>query len=309
MNPVPEVGLGLVGCGLWGENLLRDALQLGARVWVADPSDEARSRAYRMGAEGVFQSSRELPPVDGIVVATPASTHHAVISELLDRRVPIFTEKPFTLDLTEAQDLVQIAGEQIFVLHVWRYHPGVRVLKELIQGDGLGPPELLRSFRTNWTSARSDCDPVWTLLPHDFSIFLELTDALPPVGFARAEFSAGRAVGMLALLDGAFPCIAEVSTRYADKRRELRLHGCEGVAELTSDGMHVLIHRGSATTEQPQTERIDLGEQTALQREILAVLEYLRGGPAPVSGADDALLIATRMHEARALAGLDSSLT
>jgi predicted dehydrogenase len=262
-----------------------------------------------MGAEGVFQSSRELPPVDGIVVATPASTHYAVISELLDRRVPIFTEKPFTLDLPEAQDLVRIAGEQIFVLHVWRYHPGVRVLKELIQGDGLGTPELLRSFRTNWTSPRSDCDPVWTLLPHDFSIFLELTGALPPVRFARAEFSAGRAVGMLALLDGAFPCIAEVSTRYADKRRELRLHGCEGVAELTTDGMHVLIHRGSATSEQPLTERIDLGEQTALQREILAVLEYLRGGPAPASGAEDALLIATRMHEARALAGLGSSLT
>jgi len=304
MNAVPAVGLGLVGCGLWGEKLLRDALHLGARVWVVDPSEEARARALRIGAEGVYRSSRELPEVDGMVVATPASTHYRVISELLDRRVPIFTEKPFTLALHEAQDLVRQAGERIFVLHVWRYHPGVVALKELMQGGGLGTPNLLRTFRTNWTSPRSDCDPVWTLLPHDLSIFLELTGTLPPVGFARAELSAGRAVGMLVLLDGAFPCIAEISTRYADKRREIRVHGSEGVAELTSAGNHVLFHRGSAASEQPRTQRIDLGEQTALQREILAVLHYLRGGPAPTSGADDALLIATRMHEARELAGM-----
>lgn len=309
MNPLPTIALGLVGCGLWGEKVLRDALYLGARVWVADPSEEARARALRIGAEGVCRSSRELNKVDGLVVATPASTHFNVISELLDRDVPIFTEKPFTLALHDAQELVRIAGDRIFVLHTWRYHPGVVALKELLEGGELGTPELFRTFRTNWTSPRTDCDPVWTLLPHDFSIFLELTGSLPPVGFARTELSAGLVVGMFVLLDDAFPCIAEVSTRYADKRREIRVHGSEGIAELPSAGTHVLLHRGSATSEQPRTERIHLGEQTALQREILAVLDYLRGGSAPTSNAEDALRIATRMHEARALAGMEDSLT
>ncbi|HWV57608.1 MAG TPA: hypothetical protein VNZ57_09170, partial [Longimicrobiales bacterium] len=149
-------------------------------------------------------------------------------------------------------------------------------------------------------------DPVWTLLPHDFSIFLEMLGDLPPLAYARAERSGGDVVGLLAVLEGEFPCVAEVSTRYADKRREIRLHGSDGVAVFPGDEAgEVLVYRGAAGSERPTPERILIGGMTALQHELAAVLAYLRGGPAPASIARDALRIARLVHETRRMAGIE----
>lgn len=299
-----RVRLGLFGCGSWGRNLLRETLRLDATVFVVDPSPEARAFAERSGANRVFATGADLPGVDGIIVATPASTHFGVISSVLDRGVPVFTEKPFTLDLGEAERLVETAGERIFELHVWRHHPAVVALRDLHRGGTLGPVRWLRTVRTNWTSPRTDCDPVWTLLPHDLSIALELMGEIPDVAFARAELAGGRPCGLMTELRGAYSFIAEVSTRYADKRREIRVHGDEAVAELSRDGNEILIHSGDAGSAEPATRRIVLSSETALERQMRAVMAYFRGGPAPSSSSADALLIARRMHDVRRMAGI-----
>lgn len=304
LHCVSQTRLGLLGCGLWGRNILREAVSLGARVFVADPSAEARAEARAGGAEGVFERAEELPEVDGVLVATPASTHFAVISSLLDRGVPIFSEKPFTLDLGEAEELVSRAGSRIFVLHVWRYHPAVRKLRELVAGGELGRIRWLRTTRVNWTSPRTDCDPIWTLLPHDLSIVLEITGELPPLEFARAEHSSHGPCGLVGALGGTFPCVFEVSTRYGGKRREIRLHGDHGVAVFGGDESGLLVQRGDDRSPAPDSEVVPIGKETALRCEVSALIEFLRGGPPPVSSADDALLIARRMHEIRRMAGV-----
>src|SRR5262245_47248432 len=89
----PRRRVGLVGCGRWGRNILRDLASLGARVVVADPSEPARRAAIAGGALAAVPAADELPEVDGLVVATPASTHAAVIEPLLPRGVPVFVEK------------------------------------------------------------------------------------------------------------------------------------------------------------------------------------------------------------------------
>ena len=59
--------VGLVGCGSWGQFILRDLRSLGCRVAVVARSAESRARAD--GAAVVVESIGELPEVDGIVVA------------------------------------------------------------------------------------------------------------------------------------------------------------------------------------------------------------------------------------------------
>ena len=297
------VRLALLGCGIWGKKLLRTGLNLGAKVWVVDPSAEAREKALAEGAAGAVHEVSRLPMVEAFVVATPASTHFDVLSILIDRDEPIFVEKPFTLDFSEAEELARRCGDRIFVLHTWRYHPAVRSMREFFREGTLGPIRWLRTTRTNWTSPRRDCDPIWTLQPHDLSIILEITGNLPPVSFAQAETSSGVPCGLIARLDGEFPCITEVSTRYADTRREIRLHGDDGVAQF--NGEDLLIHRGDQKSPEPSTTKIPLTEQSALENEVASLLRYLRDdGPAPVSAIDDAILIARRMHEIRTLAGI-----
>jgi prephenate dehydrogenase len=67
--------VGLVGCGLWGRNILRDLLLEGAEVTVVDPDPSARSQAVAAGARASLAELDGLREVDGLVVATPASTH------------------------------------------------------------------------------------------------------------------------------------------------------------------------------------------------------------------------------------------
>jgi len=77
-----RVRVSLTGCGRWGRHILRDLLALGAEV-VADPDREACLHAAAAGASEAVSDLGELGPSDGIVVATPASTHAAVIQQAL----------------------------------------------------------------------------------------------------------------------------------------------------------------------------------------------------------------------------------
>jgi phosphoglycerate dehydrogenase-like enzyme len=63
--------IGLVGCGNWGSNILRDLLRLDCRVYVADIDHQARRRALERGAADVFSPTDNLPACDGYVVAVP----------------------------------------------------------------------------------------------------------------------------------------------------------------------------------------------------------------------------------------------
>jgi predicted dehydrogenase len=60
--------VGLVGCGLWGRNILRDLLAEGAAVCVADPNEEARAFAPGLGATRTVHSLEALPEVEALVV-------------------------------------------------------------------------------------------------------------------------------------------------------------------------------------------------------------------------------------------------
>ena len=86
--------VGLVGCGRWGANVLRDLVALGAEVTVAEPDADRRDRALSAGASRGVAAAEQLPHCDGYVVVTPAPSHREVCEHLLGRGVPVFVEKP-----------------------------------------------------------------------------------------------------------------------------------------------------------------------------------------------------------------------
>ena len=158
--------------------MLRDLVALGADVVVADVDPGARVAASSAGATAVDEAEA-LPRVDAAIVATPAMTHAAVADALLPREIPILIEKPFTTSVADAERLVTVAGDRLFVGHTWRYHPGVELLGQIAQSGELGPIAGLRSIRTNWTSSRGDVDSVWNLVPHDLTLAIEILGAIP----------------------------------------------------------------------------------------------------------------------------------
>src|SRR5881394_9367 len=74
-----KLHIGLIGCGRWGRHILRDLLILGCDVTVVSGSEAGRQDARDGGATEIVASVEYLPPVSGLVVATPTSTHAEVI--------------------------------------------------------------------------------------------------------------------------------------------------------------------------------------------------------------------------------------
>ncbi len=300
------VAVGLIGCGTWGKLILRDLVSLGARVHVVvrETSPEKLSAS---GAVSVNVDPASVPePVDGYIIAAPTSIHAAVIEQLLPTGKPIFVEKPLTDDLPSARRLAALAGDRIFVMDKWRYHPGVEALRDHARTGALGEIRAVRTFRVGWGTSHRDVDPVWTLLPHDLSIAYEILGMLP---VAHSAWSLPPPpTGLVARLSdgGEGPeVVAEVSTSYPQTRRSVVVIGDRGAAELAdSYADRILVSLGPAGGPLRQPDAVPISTAMPLRREVEAFLGYLRGGPAPRSSAAEGLLVVERIVALRAMAGL-----
>jgi predicted dehydrogenase len=300
-------GIGLAGCGRWGRLVLRDLIALGADVAAADPDPAARAEAEQIGARLAVADPLALPDADAYIVATPAVTHAEVTHILLARGTPLLVEKPFTTDTASAEHLADEGHGRLFVGHTWRYHPGIEMLGAIARSGELGETLGLRSTRTNWTSPRTDVDSVWNMAPHDLTLAIEILGEVPEPRAAIVEVHGGRAVAMTALL-GARPWLVfDVSNRYRDKRREVRLHATGGVAVMQDpDDGQIEITKGDAASWPSETsfEARRFSSESALTRELRAFFEFVRGGPPPKSPAAEGVAVVRCLVRLRELAGL-----
>jgi predicted dehydrogenase len=297
----------LVGCGRWGRHVLRDLVALGCETVVVARSDASTRTAVEGGAGAVVRSVAELRQVAGAVVVTPTTTHFEVVDELLDRDVPVYVEKPLTDDPESAADLAARAQGRLFVMHKWRYHPGVEALGAIARSQELGPVSGVRTTRVGWGNPHGDVDGVWMLAPHDISILLEILGTIPEPRAARAETVGALVTGLVGLLgDDPWGAI-EVSIAHSERRREIRLICADGVAVLPDPyADHVLIARGElmGPDATPHTERRGISTELPLLRELRAFVEHLGGGDPPKSSAQEAVAEVAAIGRLRELAGV-----
>jgi predicted dehydrogenase len=82
-------------------------------------------------------------PLDLVSVVTPDHLHGSMILRCLDAGVPmIFSEKPFTTDLAEADHVLEeiaTAGASVGVNHTWRWRPEVGEALSVIRSGTFGP--------------------------------------------------------------------------------------------------------------------------------------------------------------------------
>ena len=242
-----------------------------------------------------------------MVVATPTATHASVLEEVLALGVPVYVEKPMTTDAESAERLAREAGDRLFVMDKWRYHPGIEVLRDTARGGELGETLGVHCIRESWGSPHRDVDSLWIHLPHDLAIGLELLGELPPATAAVAEVTGGCPSGMHALL-GDRPWLALSHSAGAPNRhRHTRLCGAAGSASLAGAfADHIVIARGHPGD--AELERRRIAGEWPLLRELHSFVEHLNGGPRPRSTAAEGATIVRRISELRELAGLGAAL-
>jgi len=186
--------IGVVGLGYWGPNLARNFDQLGSLAALCDLDGDLRERyAGRYPHTRVLADYDELladESVDGIVVATPVPTHHALAKRALEAGKSVLVEKPPALHAAEMEELVALAASSSLVLmpgHLLLYHPGVRKVKELVETGELGEVLCVYGNRQNLGKIRKDENALWSLGVHDLSVVLYLLDEEPAEAIAHGR--------------------------------------------------------------------------------------------------------------------------
>ncbi|MBW7842455.1 MAG: Gfo/Idh/MocA family oxidoreductase [Ignavibacterium sp.] len=168
----------VVGLGYWGPNLLRNFLaQHDVEQLIACDTREDRLNVMKQKFPSVILSNDCEKTLTGnsdlVVIATPVATHYPIAKKALLSGKHIWVEKPFTANVAEAEELIEIAESKnlnIFVDHTFIYNGAVIKMKELVDKGELGNILYFDSERINLGLFQRDVNVIWDLAPHDLSI-------------------------------------------------------------------------------------------------------------------------------------------
>jgi predicted dehydrogenase len=207
--------MAVVGLGYWGPNWIRNLFQAqSARRIVACDLDQKRrdhiSRLYS-GVETTdrFEEVLEDPDIEGIVIATPVSSHYAMARRALEADKSVLVEKPLATSSAQAAELIRLARERNRVLmvgHTFEYSAPVLKIREIISSGELGDILYISSVRANLGLFQRDVNVAWDLATHDISIILNLLGGrIPEAVSCQGESHYGQSVEDVAMLTMKFP--------------------------------------------------------------------------------------------------------
>jgi len=180
--------VGVIGCGYWGPNLIRNFVQLRGSevVWVADLEESRLTHMKRLyptvNTTSDYEEIISDPDVDIVAVATPVRSHFQLAKDALSAGKHVFVEKPLAASAAEAENLIECARAKtvkLMVGHTFLYTGAVRKMKEIIDSGELGQIYYVNTQRLNLGLFQQDINVIWDLAPHDISIILYLLGQQP----------------------------------------------------------------------------------------------------------------------------------
>ena len=183
------MNIGVIGCGYWGPNLVRN-FNILPDVRVTAISD---LRQERLDYISRLYPNIEIASTDcndilknndiqAVVIATPVSTHYPLAMEALDNGKHVLLEKPLTSTTEQAEVLIEMAERKNLVLmvdHTFLYTGAVQKIKEIVDSGDLGDIYYFDSVRVNLGLFQHDVNVIWDLAAHDVSIMDHLLNSPP----------------------------------------------------------------------------------------------------------------------------------
>ena len=178
------VKIAVVGCGMWGRNIIRNAASLGILAGVCD-LDQSRAAEFAKDFDTAaldFNALLEDSTIDGIMIATSAASHEALATKALNAGKHVYIEKPLAMTLTEATSISQAAksaDRQVMVGHLIRYHSAFTELQKQVENGAIGQLRHIQANRLAMGRIRATESVLFDLCPHDLSLILSLTGSQP----------------------------------------------------------------------------------------------------------------------------------
>ena len=209
-----KIGIAVVGTGDWGANLVRNFANLaGARLVAVCDADAQRlaKTAAQYPASRPYADAAQVaadPEVQAVVVSASAIGHYPLAKMMLEAGKDVYVEKPLTLEVAHAEELVRLAkanGRILMVGHLLLFHPGVQYMKKMVQDGSLGDLLYIYCQRVNLGKVRKDENALWSFAPHDLSVILHLLDAEPLDVVARGSAFLQPGIEDVVFVDLRFP--------------------------------------------------------------------------------------------------------
>jgi predicted dehydrogenase len=174
-RPGGRIGVGLIGSGARGQELLQAAARLPGVEFVA-VCDAYTGRAERARARtngkativGDYRQILEDKQVDAVIIATPDHWHKTMAIDALQAGKHVYIEKPLTYAIEDGQPIIDAAGRSGRILQVGSQvisSATVGKAREMIQSGRLGQITLLRA-----TYNRNTAEGAWIYpIPPDAS--------------------------------------------------------------------------------------------------------------------------------------------
>lgn len=270
---------------------------------VDNNAARAEEVASALGATPYTDHRELVGKVDAVSVAVPTQFHHLVARDFLAAGVHVLIEKPITVTIAEADELIALADEKELVFqvgHLERFNPVLVALEGvLIQ------PLFIESVRIAPFKPRgTDVNVVLDLMIHDIELIqhivkspVERIDAIgAPVFTGEEDIANARIV----FENG---CVANVTASRISLKSERKMRIFQRDAYLTLDFQNrkvLVAQKGSGElfpgVPNVKVDERELGQADALLKEIESFIAAIREKKQPqVSGRDGKTALETAL--------------
>jgi len=288
-----KIRTGVIGAGYLGQFHAEKYASLpNVELTGIVEKDQARGEqiARKLNTEVFTDSSRLLGKVDAVSIVVPTVLHHQIAKQFLDAGVHVLLEKPITVTLEQADELIDLASRKKVVLqvgHIERFNPAITVIKPLLRSPGYLQAERSAPFTVRCT----DVNVVLDLMIHDLDIVTDLAGSTPLKASAAGSSIITREIdAVMARIVYANGCVADVAaSRISDEKKRL-LKIFDGDTLYTADYQTqkaFVSRRGPNAVPEFVTTEIATERRDTLLEEIKAFIACIGNKSRPaVSGTE-----------------------
>lgn len=193
--------VGIIGCGGIG-NIHANAYKMIDDVdicaFIDSNIDRAKECAEKFGGKAYASIADVEEKLDLVSVVTPPATHYPILLDLIERKIPVFCEKPITTDVDQAKEIVakaEAAGVPIGIGFKMRNEAVFAKAKELIGEIGeLYSVTAVKDQPYTFAAGREwiqKTGAMYELSVHDYDLINYIADLTPKSVYANLDYSFG----------------------------------------------------------------------------------------------------------------------
>jgi predicted dehydrogenase len=155
--------LAVIGTGYWGSKIVETVENMGLPVTLYDVNDSLTSIVPGL--------------IDGVIIATPASTHKDITKRMLRKGINVLVEKPAFMNMAECNEIGPYTDNaKLMAGHILLYNEHFDFLKQTVVGKEILHIE---HRRLAWGRMQEDINPILHYAPHDIAILDNLLGVMP----------------------------------------------------------------------------------------------------------------------------------